>query len=71
MIKAYRVTIDNIGAIVFAGTRSRAKWIAVRAYWEAGFPKKWPAVKAVRCPVYDNHPCGDLDGRAWNERYLK
>ena len=69
-MKAYKVTIDGISAIAFAGTRSRAKWICVRAYWDAGFGKEWPAVKAVRCPAYDNHPFGELDGRAWSEDFL-
>ena len=76
MSKAWKVTVEGIDCITFSRTRSRAKWIAVRSYWDAGYgdgwpKKKWPQVKAIRCPIYDCDIAAGMEYQAWDEKYLK
>lgn len=71
MTKAYRVTLDGEESIVFTSTAARAKWICVRSYWEAGFPRYWPKVTVKRDPLYDNSPQSAEAGECWNPKYVK
>lgn len=70
---AYRVTIDDMSCIVFAPTPAKARWMAIKSYWEAGYgrPRVWPRPSAVRTPHYDCHPASDRDyGRTHTEGSL-
>ena len=71
---AYRVQIDDMGCICFAATAPKARWMAVKAYWEAGYGRKgvWPCPVAARRPIYDNSPLADRDpGRTYTEEYVR
>ena len=54
---AWRVEINSLGCIVFAATKAKAKWIAVRSWREAGYGHRgeWPSIQCGRRP--------DLDGK--------
>lgn len=55
-MKAFRVTVNDLGpAVVFAETRSRAKYLGVAAYRDAYESRRgeWPSVHALRAPEYD------------------
>ncbi|MCX6497180.1 MAG: hypothetical protein NTU93_00085 [Arthrobacter sp.] len=68
---AWRVEIYDIVCIVFAATRDKAKWIAVRGYWDAFGRRQWPRPTARRAEVYDNSPRRLDPPQAWNEDYLE
>lgn len=55
---AWRVFVDDMSCIVFAMTSSRAKWVAVSSYWEAGYGWRgqWPNTRTERVPVLDKSP---------------
>lgn len=52
---AYHIVIDDHDCFVFAETAAKARWIAVRGYWEAGYGRQgtWPSVFSKRAPQYD------------------
>jgi hypothetical protein len=51
---AYEVTLKGERAIVFAASAAKARWAAVRSYWEAyGREHEWPSVRATRAPRLD------------------
>lgn len=59
--------------IVFATTASKAKWIAVRGWREAGYGSglRWPTTLTVsRADIYDNHPNKNRPPVAYNELYM-
>ena len=58
MMVAWDVCVDGwASAIVFAETAPKAKWLAVRSYWDAGYGEKgsWPACGTKREPRFDKH----------------
>lgn len=68
---AWRVEINDISCIVFAATKAKARWVAVRAYWEAGYGRgTWPNPVAVRAPRHDNSPRRNEWPQAWNEEFV-
>lgn len=70
---AYRVEIDDMGCICFASSPAKARWMAVAAYWEAGYGRRgvWPRPSAYRRPHLDSHPAKDRDpGRCYAEDTL-
>jgi len=69
---AWSVEIDSMSCIVFAATRSKAQWIAVKGYRDAGFgrPGEWPRAKAVRAERYDASALRDQGPRGWTEEYV-
>ena len=69
---AYRVEIEGSHCICFAASAAKARWIAVKSYWEAGYGRKgvWPRPTAARCPIYDNHSLKKQPNRAYSEDYL-
>ena len=71
-MKAWIVTIDNIDAVVFAPTRGKASWIAVRSYREAGYGTRneWPSVRVARAKRYDVSRCQNNPDRCWDEHYV-
>ncbi len=70
---AWRVTIDDKSCIVFAPTKPKARWIAVRSYREAGYgrPDVWPNAVAAREPMYDGSRLAERESRAWTEEYAQ
>jgi hypothetical protein len=70
-LKAWKVTVEGMGAIVFALTRSKAKWLSVRAYWEAYNKDGWPSVTIKREPKYDNHQLMKQGPKAWDGDFVK
>lgn len=53
---AWDVELNDMHCIVFAETAAKARWTAVRAYWEAYEKRGWPSVHAVRRPFLDTFP---------------
>lgn len=70
---AWEVTIYDMTAIVFATTAPKARWIAVRGYWEAGYGRRgmWPSAKARRCERHDNSPLRDCPPQPWTPSYVE
>jgi hypothetical protein len=54
-VVAWEVEIYSMRCIVFATTAPKARWVAVRSYWEAGYGQKgmWPRPHAARCSAFD------------------
>ncbi len=51
---AWRVEIFEDSCVVFALTKAKAQWIAVRSYWDAyGRNQGWPPARAAREPRFD------------------
>lgn len=54
---AFEVEINDLYCVAFAATPAKAKWIAVKAYWDAyGTKGVWPSVSIARRPQYDKFP---------------
>ena len=55
MSLAWKVEINYMTCIVFTTTAPKARYIAVKGYWEAGYGsrKVWPRAVAWREPRYD------------------
>ena len=73
-VLAWRIEIQDMSGICAAASAPKARWIAVRNYWEAGYGRKglWPRPVAVREPRFDNHPTLVRDPhRIYNEQYLR
>lgn len=71
---AFEVEIHSLTCVVFAATPAKARWIAVRSYWEAGYGRgsgTWPRPKATRAPAFDNCQLKDRGGRAWVPEYIR
>lgn len=70
---AYEVEINSLSCVVFAETPAKARWIAVKGYWEAGYGRKglWPRPKASRVPWLDNSPLRDRERKAWCPEYAR
>jgi hypothetical protein len=67
---AWEVEINYMSCIVFAATKTKAKWTAVKAYWEAyGRNKAWPHCSIARRPYHDRFP-GEA-GRAYSPEYVR
>lgn len=60
---AWAVEINDITAIVFAPTATKARYKAVRDYWDAFGRRKgeWPRAVAWREPRFDNSSLKQLD----------
>lgn len=71
-ILAWEVEINAMRCIVFAATRDKAKWVAVKAYREAygGGRKEWPNPAAVRAPRFESSLLRNEPPRAWSESYV-
>lgn len=70
---AFEVEINAMRCIVFAATPAKARWIAVRAYWEAGYGSKgrWPDAVTKRIPLHDKSAAVMSDHtKAYSESYL-
>ena len=63
---AFKVDIDGTPCIVFDLTAAKAKWVAVKAYREAGYSRRgvWPQMSIKRAPEYDAAASWSNFGRA-------
>ena len=53
-LPAWEVEIHHMSCIVFAATKPKARWIAVRSYWDAfGRTPNWPTCSVARRPHLD------------------
>jgi hypothetical protein len=54
---AWEVEIDYMSCVVFATTKPKARWLAVKSYWDAfGRTRAWPHSSIARRPYYDRFP---------------
>jgi hypothetical protein len=68
---AWGVEIHDGNAIVFAETKAKARWIAVKAYWDAYGRNGWPRAVAWREPRFDQSALKDKEQRAWTRDYVE
>lgn len=70
---AWEVDVDYTRCIVFAATAAKARWIAVKSYWEAGCGRKgeWPRPEARREPQFDNCRLSAELPRAFSREYVE
>ena len=71
-VVAWEVNIDSMRCFVFAATAPKARWLAVRGYWEAGYGRKglWPNTSAYRAERYDNSPRRNEIEKCFSEEWL-
>lgn len=65
---------DHAPCVVFAPTKPKARWLAVKNYREAGYGRgrgDWPSVVAWRAPQYDKSPLASQPPKAWCEDYVQ
>lgn len=65
---AWEVEINYMTCVVFAPTAAKARWIAVRGYWNAGYgrgPGTWPNPKERRAPHLDHCSLADQGPKCW------
>jgi len=69
---AFDVEIGATHCIVFAATASKARWLAVKGYREAGFGScgTWPRPRAKREARYDNSPLKLKAQKCWTPEYV-
>ncbi len=68
---AWKVEVNGYSCIVFATTKPKARWIAVRSYWEAYSRNQgWPSVSAWRVPRYDDSARKSDPPRAFCEEFV-
>jgi hypothetical protein len=71
---AWEVDISSMRCIVFAATKAKANWLAVKSFWSAGYGRKgvWPRPAAKRQPVYDkSHLKSNPSQHAWVPEYVR
>lgn len=67
-LPAWEVEIHYMSCIVFAPTKAKARWIAVKSYWSAfGRRPNWPNCTVARRPWLDGK--GE-PGRAYSPGYF-
>ena len=71
-VVAWKVEIHGMTCIVFAATAPKARWLAVKAYWEAYTKDGWPRPVAWREKRFDNHYLAkEHNGRCFSPEYLE
>jgi hypothetical protein len=69
---AFEVELHDMTTIVFATTKAKARWQAVKAYWEAyGRTRNWPRPVAWRSPRYDSSYLRHEPPRAWSRDWVE
>ena len=68
---AWLVEIHAMTCIVFAATKAKAKWLAVKAYWDAYSRDGWPRPTASRAERYDDSALRFREPRAWTEDFVR
>lgn len=68
---AWEVEIHSMSCIVFAATKAKAKWLAVKAYWDAYSRNgSWPSTSVARRPFYDKFPHRN-EAKAYSPEYVR
>lgn len=67
---AFGVEIHEMTTIVFATTPAKARWIAVRGYWDAYGKTEWPRPRSWREPFFDSNPLKDRESRCYTRDYV-
>lgn len=70
-VVAWRVEINAMSCIVFATTAPKAKYIAVRAYWDAYGRNGWPRPTVGRAKEYDDSALRMGRQTAWTEDHVR
>lgn len=70
---AFEVTISDMCCIVFSETPAKARWQAVKSYWDAGYGRNgvWPRPAAARVPRLDGSPLRNERQKAWVPEYAE
>lgn len=69
---AWRVELPPGSCIVFAPTKAKARYQAVKAYWDAyGRAQAWPNCNVTRAAVYDRCEMRNRHPKAWSEDYVR
>jgi len=70
---AWEVDIRSMTCIVFAPTKPKARWIAVKSYWDAFGHRKgeWPNAVAKRRPTLDSFHRKHEKQQAWVPEYVE
>lgn len=69
---AWRVELPPGSCIAFAPTKAKARYQAVKAYWEVyGRDKAWPNCIVTRACVYDRCELRNRPPKAWSEAYVR
>lgn len=69
-VVAWEVEINYSSCIVFAATKPKARWTAVKSYWQAyGRDGVWPHCSVARRPMHDSYH-GE-PGRAYSPAYIR
>lgn len=67
---AWEVEINYMSCIVFAATKAKAKWLAVKSYWDAySRSGSWPHTSVARRPQYDRFP--HREAKAYSPEYVR
>jgi hypothetical protein len=67
---AWEVEINYLTCIVFAATKPKAKWLAVKSYWDAySYSGSWPHTSVARRPQYDCFPY--REPKAYSPEYVR
>lgn len=67
---AWEIEINYMSCVVFAATKAKAKWLAVKSYWEAyGDRRSWPHTNVARRPQYDRFPY--REPKAYSPEYVR
>ena len=69
---AWSVEVNELRCVVFAATRPKATWQAVKAYRAAGMGRRfeWPHTQTWREPELDNHS-RKREPHCWDEEFLR
>lgn len=70
---AWTVEIGGMTCVVFAATKAKAQWLAVKFFWDAGFgrPRQWPRPVAYRAETYDRSSKRFTKSQAWSEEHIR
>lgn len=70
-VVAWEVEINYMSCVVFAPTKAKARWLAVKSYWDAfGRNGTWPSSTIARKPFYDRFPHKD-EPKAFSPEYVR
>ena len=69
---AWAVEINSMTCIVFATTKPKANYVAVKGYREAYGQRRgeWPRARSWREPIYDNSSLRFRNPQPWAEAFV-
>jgi hypothetical protein len=67
---AWEVEINYLSCVAFAPTKAKARWLAIKAYWDAySRTKGWPNTSIARRPQWDRLP--HFTRKAYSPEYVR